>query len=93
MSSVVVTEPHAFSVDEARGRLTVLEDDLAKYRMKLVWKGDNAVLKGTGASGDVKVTGSDVTITIKLGTMAKMAGVKPDLLSKSLQKRLKSALA
>lgn len=93
MSSVVVTEPHSLSADEARGRLTALEEDLAKYRMKLVWKGNSADLKGTGASGDVKVTDSDVTLTIKLGTMAKMAGVKPDLLSKSLQKRLKSALA
>ena len=93
MSTIVVTEKHALSVDEVKQRLTAFEQDIGKYGMKLAWSGSNAELKGTGASGDVKVTDGDVKVTVKLGMMAKMAGVKPDLLSKSIEKRLKSALA
>lgn len=93
MSSVVVKEGHALSAEEAKSRLVAFEQDISKYGMKLDWSGNNAELKGTGASGDVKVTGNDVTVTIKLGMMAKMAGIKPELLSKSIEKRLKSALA
>ena len=93
MSTVTVTESHALSVDDAKKALADFEGDLSKYGMKLDWNGPNATLKGTGASGDVRVTNNDVTVVVKLGMMAKMAGVKPDLLEKSIQKRLRSALA
>ncbi|MEQ9502013.1 MAG: polyhydroxyalkanoic acid system family protein [Deltaproteobacteria bacterium] len=93
MSTITVTESHALSVDDAKKSLASFEGDLSKYGMKLEWSGANADLKGTGASGDVRVTDSNVTVVVKLGMMAKMAGVKPDLLEKSIQKRLKAALA
>ena len=92
MSTVVVTENHSLSADEARSRLAAFEEEIAKYGMKAHWSGNSADLKGTGASGDVKVTDSAVTITVKLGMVAKLAGVKPDKLEASLQKRLKAAL-
>lgn len=92
MSTVKVTESHSLSIDDAKKSLEAFEGDISKYGMKLHWSGANAELKGTGASGDVKVTDSSVTVTVKLGMMAKMAGVKPDLLEKSIAKRLKSAL-
>ena len=93
MSTVKVTESHSLSIDDAKKSLAAFEGDISKYGMKLNWNGANAELKGTGASGDVKVTDSSVTVTVKLGMMAKMAGVKPDLLEKSIAKRLKSALS
>ena len=93
MSTVTVTEPHERSVEDAKKALETFEGDLSKYGMKLDWNGPTANLKGTGASGDVRVTDHDVTVVVKLGMMAKMAGVKPDLLEKSIQKRLRSALA
>lgn len=93
MSTVVVKERHTLPVDQVKGRLGAFESDIAKYGLKLVWSGNNAELKGTGASGDVKVTASDVTVTVKLGMMAKVAGVKPELLEKSIEKRLKAALS
>ncbi|MEM7676041.1 MAG: polyhydroxyalkanoic acid system family protein [Myxococcota bacterium] len=93
MSTVVVTEAHSLDPEEAKKRLASFEAEIAKYGMKAHWSGLSADLKGTGASGDVKVTGSAVTITVKLGMVAKMAGVKPDKLEVSLQKRLKEALA
>ena len=93
MSTIVVTESHSKSIEDARSSLGAFEGDIAKYGMKLIWSGATAELKGTGASGDVKVTDSQVTVTVKLGMMAKMAGVKPDLLEKSIAKRLKAALS
>lgn len=93
MSAIVVKESHSLPAAEVKTRLGGFEQDIAKYGMKLNWSGDtNADLKGIGASGDVKITPNDVTITVKLGMMAKAAGIKPDLLSKSIEKRLKSAL-
>ncbi|MCK6549389.1 polyhydroxyalkanoic acid system family protein [Myxococcota bacterium] len=93
MSTVTVTEPHSLGVDAAKKALSTFESDIAKYGMKLVWSGSNAELKGTGASGDVKVTATSVTVVVKLGMLAKAAGVKPDMLQGSIQKRLKSALS
>lgn len=92
MSTIKVTEPHSLSVDEVKSRLAAFEQDISKYGMKLNWSGSKAELKGVGASGDVNVTASDVTISVKLGMMAKAAGVKPDKLSQSIEKRLKAAL-
>lgn len=93
MSTITVTESHGLSIDDAKKSLAAFETDLSKYGMKLEWSGANANLKGTGASGDVRVTESNVTVVVKLGMMAKMAGVKPDLLEKSIQKRLRAALS
>ncbi len=93
MSTITVTESHALSIDDAKKSLASFEGDLSKYGMKLEWSGAKAALKGTGASGDVNVTSDKVTVVVKLGMMAKMAGVKPDLLEKSIQKRLRSALS
>jgi putative polyhydroxyalkanoate system protein len=92
MSDVVVTESHSLPADEVKSRLKAFEADIDKYGMKLDWKGDRADIKGTGASGDVKITASTVTVTVKLGMMAK-AFIKPDKLHASIEKRLKAALA
>ena len=93
MSTVVVTENHSLEPDEAKSRLAAFEEEIAKYGMKAHWSGLKADLKGTGASGGVDVTSSAVIITVKLGMVAKLAGVKPDKLKASLEKRLKAALA
>lgn len=92
MSTVVVSENHSLPPDEAKSRLASFEAEIAKYGMTAHWNGLNADLKGTGASGDVKVTTASVTITVKLGMVAKLAGVKPDRLEASLKKRLQAAL-
>lgn len=93
MADVKVTEAHSLPVDEVKSRLGAFEQDISKYGMKLEWSGAEAKLKGVGASGDVKVTGSDVTVTVKLGMMAKAAGINPEKLSASIAKRLKAAIA
>lgn len=91
MSTIQVTQKHALSVEDAKKALSAFEQDLKKYMVKLVWSGANAEIKGTGVSGDVRVTPSDVTVSLKLGMLAKAAGVKADLLEKSITKRLQAA--
>lgn len=92
MSTISVTESHALGADAAKKSLASFEGDISKYGMKLVWSGTNAEIKGTGASGDVKITDKTVTVTVKLGMMAKVAGVDAAKLEASIRKRLKAAL-
>lgn len=89
---IKVSQPHSFSVDEAKAKLGGFEEMLSKYGVKLAWKGNRAEIKGFGVSGGVDVSPSSVDVAVKLGMMAKAAGVDPDRLAKSIEKRLKSAL-
>lgn len=92
MSEVRVEEAHSLQVEVAKQKLGTFADDLKKYGMALAWKGNEAELKGTGASGSVKVSATAVTVVVKLGMLAKAAGVNPDKLKESISKRLKAAL-
>ena len=80
-------------MDDAKRALDSFALDIAKFGMKLEWSGLKAVLKGTGASGDVCVEADKVVVTVKLGMLAKAAGVKADRLEGSIGRRLASALA
>jgi putative polyhydroxyalkanoate system protein len=92
VSTVQVEESHALGVEGAKQKLGSFADEIKKYGMSLSWNGSEAELKGTGASGSVKVTPDKVTVVVKLGMLAKAAGVKPDKLHDSIQRRLKAAL-
>lgn len=89
---IKVSQPHSFSVDEAKSRLGAFEEMLGKYGVKLAWKGNRAEIKGFGVSGGVDVSATAVEVAVKLGMMAKAAGVDPDRLTQSIEKRLKAAL-
>ena len=91
MADVNVTEPHTLGAAGARAKLGAFEEMLAKYRVKLNWRGDEAKLKGTGVSGKIKLTDADCTVEIKLGMMAKAVGVDPVRLEASVRKRLRAA--
>jgi len=93
MSTIRVEQAHALDLESAKRAVDVFAQDIAKYGMKLVWSGSRGELKGTGASGEVEVESSRVVVTVKLGMVAKMAGVKADKLQASIEKRLKAALA
>lgn len=93
MADVKVTKPHSLSKAEAEQRVASFEESLKKYGVKAKWSGDHADLKGTGVSGAIDVGDSDVTVTVKLGMLAKAAGVDADRLAKSIEKRLGSALS
>ena len=92
MSKVSVNAPHSLDQDSAKSKVSVFEDMVSKFGVKVVWSGYNAEIKGMGISGDISVSTSDVTVNLKLGMMAKAAGVKADKLENSIQKRLIEAL-
>ena len=93
MSSVHVEQSHSLSVEDAKTALEAFAAEIAKYGMKLDWSGNHAKLKGTGASGEVAVHSDKVTVDVKLGMIARAAGVKADKLEASIAKRLARALA
>lgn len=94
MSDVRVEKSHQLSIEAAKKALEPFGAELeSKYGLKLVWNGSRADLKGTGASGSVEVTASKVVVTVKLGMLAKAAGVKADKVQASVDKRLDAALA
>jgi len=91
MSTIRVQERHDLTPTDARERLGDFEQTLAKWGVKLVWRGDKATIKGTGVSGDVVVSSSAVDVKVKLGLIAKAAGVDGERLKSSLQRRLTAA--
>jgi len=91
MAEVRVTESHSLQPADAIGKIQSFEEMLKKYGVKANWKGNSAKLKGTGVSGSIDVTGRDVTVVVKLGMLARAAGVKPDKLENSIRKRLRAA--
>lgn len=92
MSGIHVRQAHALGVDGARAALAGFESDLAKRGAKLAWSGPRAEVKGPGVSGHVQVTEAEVEVSVKLGMLAKAAGIKADKLEASIAKRLEAAL-
>ena len=92
MSSILVRQAHTLGPDRAKIALGDFEQDLAKRGAKLVWQGSRAEVKGPGVSGHVEVSDAEVEVTLKLGMLAKAAGVKADKLEASIAKRLAAAL-
>jgi len=91
MSTIKVNQSHSLSKEDAKGRLSVFEEQLGKYGIKLDWKDFAAALKGTGVSGGAEIGEDIVSITVKLGWMAKAAGVDAGKLEASIKKRLAAA--
>jgi len=91
MSDVRVAEPHNTTADDAVGRVGDFEDMLRKYGVKAAWKGNSADLKGTGVKGTIDVTATEVVVELKLGMLARAAGIDPKRLEASIRKRLKAA--
>lgn len=92
MADVKVVQPHSLPPEEAQEKMKSFEDMMKKYGVKAKWNGRHADLKGTGVSGSIDVGDSDVTVVVKLGMLAKAAGVDTGRLEQSIQKRLDSAL-
>jgi putative polyhydroxyalkanoate system protein len=92
MSDVRVCETHSLPSEIACTKVQTFEEMLTKYGVKSKWNGTHADLKGTGVSGSIDVTDKDVTVVVKLGMLAKAAGVDAERLQSSIQKRLAAAL-
>ena len=91
MAQLVIKEPHTLAAAEAKSRLASLEDHMRKYLVKAKWEGLHAKIDGAGVSGAIDVSGTDVVVTIKLGLLAKAAGVDPPRLEKTIRRRLREA--
>ncbi len=91
MANVDVREPHSLEIEEAKRRVAVFEDMLGKFGVKLKWSGYSASFKGLGVSGSLDVTASDAKVQIKLGMMARAAGVDAARLQGSVSRRLREA--
>lgn len=93
MSTIDIRHRHTVPAAESRARLAPFEESLGKYGARLDWRGNRAEIKGTGVSGDVRLEDNLVSITVKLGLLAKAAGVDAAKLEGSIRKRLEAAFA
>lgn len=91
MSEVKVVESHGLGAAEARRRIASFEEMMAKYGVKADWSGNQATLKGMAAKGSIEVTDTAATVIVKLGMMAKAAGIDTKKLEGSIRKRLRAA--
>ena len=91
MSTINVVESHQKSVGEIKSGLSQFEEMFKKYGVKVAWNGANASLSGP-VSGEINIDDSTLKVTIKLGMMAKMAGIDAARLESSIRKRLRVAL-
>jgi len=64
------------------------EEMMGKFGVTLAWSGDTAQIKGMGVSGTVTVDDTQVEISLKLGMMAKAAGVDPARLQRTIARRM-----
>ena len=92
MATIKVHQAHSYPIDEARQRLAPFEADMARFGTKLAWKGAKASVKGTGVSGELVLTASTAELTLKLGMLAKAAGVDARRLQQSIERRFAKAL-
>lgn len=93
MSTIRVVQPHQKDSQSAKQSFGSFEEMMGKYGVKLKWSGNKAAIKGLGVSGDVAISDQAVTVTLKLGMMAKAAGVDATRLEASIRKRLNAAFA
>lgn len=93
MATINISQPHNLSIDEARAKLKSFEETMSKYGVSAKWSGAKATLKGMAVSGGIDIGADKVDIAIKLGMMARAAGVDPDRLKASIEKRLRAAFS
>ncbi|MFT5684499.1 MAG: putative polyhydroxyalkanoate system protein [Myxococcota bacterium] len=93
MSTINISQPHNLSIEEARAKLVGFEETMSKYGVSAKWDGAKATLKGMAVNGGIDVSGNTIDIVLKLGMMARAAGVDPTRLKASIEKRLQAAFS
>jgi putative polyhydroxyalkanoate system protein len=91
MAEIRVVQPHSVSRADARARMQDFEQSMSKYGVTSKWSGDSAKLKGMAVNGSIDVSDAEVVVVLKLGMMAKAAGVDPERLQGSISRRLATA--
>lgn len=91
MADVHVTQPHNLSRNDAKQKMNGFEEMMKKYGVTAKWSGSHADLKGTGVKGSIDIADTDVKVELKLGMLAKAAGIDAARLENSIGRRLKEA--
>ena len=91
MAEITIKEAHTLGAAEAKVRVSVFEEMVSKFGVKMAWSGSQATFKGVGVSGSMSVTDTDATIKIKLGMLARAAGVDGKRLQGSISRRVREA--
>ncbi|MEE2786288.1 MAG: polyhydroxyalkanoic acid system family protein [Myxococcota bacterium] len=91
MAQIKVSEAHGTEPENAIQLIASFEEMMGKYGVKVKWKGHQGDIKGMGVSGHITVDSANVTVTLKLGMMARAAGVDAKRLEASIRKRLVAA--
>ena len=93
MAEIRVVEAHGTDVDNAIQLIASFEEMMKKYGVKVEWSGSKANIKGMGVSGDIHIDDTNASIRLKLGMMARAAGVDATRLEASIKKRLVAAFS
>jgi putative polyhydroxyalkanoate system protein len=93
MSTITVRHPHNLSLVIARERINAFEQSLHKFGASLIWTDNTAEVKGFGVTGSAELGEGFVEVCLKLGIMAKAAGIDPVRVEASIAKRLAAAFA
>ncbi|MEE2830476.1 MAG: polyhydroxyalkanoic acid system family protein [Myxococcota bacterium] len=93
MSTITVRHEHSLSREEARKRINDFEEILTRFGASLEWEGDRAEVKGFGVTGNALIDHGWVEVSLKLGMIAKAAGVDAERVEASIKKRLVAAFA
>lgn len=91
MADVLVRQAHTEEVQTAKMKLGDFSELLQKYGVTLAWSGDRASIKGIGVSGHVVVSSDQVEVLVKLGMMARVAGIDAKRLHASIARRLSNS--
>lgn len=92
MADIRKSANHSMGVDEVKKRVEKVAGEIAKKMgVRYSWNGDRCDLSGSGIkNGRITVTGSDVSIELTLGMMAKM--VKP-VIEKEIEAKIAEIVA
>jgi putative polyhydroxyalkanoate system protein len=90
MSTINVREAHNKTPDEVKANLSQFEEMFTKYRVKISWQGNRAELNGP-VTGFIMIHPAEVEVQIKLGMLARAAGIDATRLEASIRKRIRAA--
>jgi putative polyhydroxyalkanoate system protein len=90
MASIHIERRHSMKLEEARGKVDYIAEDLKRdLQADCQWRGNTLVFKRSGASGTVAVGDESIVIDVKLGmALALMKGKIEDGIKRNLDKVL-----
>jgi putative polyhydroxyalkanoate system protein len=90
MSNISIAREHKLGLAGAKQKIDSLVTTLGeKYGIKLVWRGNEADVKGSGVTGKLKIEETRIALDLKLGLMlTPLAGKIREGLERGVDKAL-----